>query len=175
MDHHHHPSQNPSETSSVTGLKDPVCGMSVTEQSFYQSSHGGITYFFCSARCQTTFAANPSRYVTQQAGTNHQCCHTHQDQRDPSPDQPGTESVGGAIYTCPMHPEIRQSHSGSCPKCGMALEPLLPDLDDEDNPELRDFNRRFWWTLPLTVVVATLAMFGHQFHWFDALTQTWIN
>jgi len=57
-------------------------------------------------------------------------------------------------YICPMHPEIQQDHSGTCPKCGMALEPQLPELDDYDNPELTDFQRRFWWTLPLTAAVA---------------------
>ncbi|NPY25454.1 heavy metal-binding domain-containing protein, partial [Pseudomonas aeruginosa] len=62
-----------------------------------------------------------------------------------------------------MHPEIRQDHPGTCPKCGMTLEPLLPDLDD-DNPELRDFSRRFWWTLPLTLVVLALAMLGERLH-----------
>ena len=79
-----------------------------------------------------------------------------------------------AVYTCPMHPEIRQDHPGSCPKCGMALEPLMPSLED-DNPELRDFTRRFWWTLPFTVVVTVLAMFGHQLGWFSMKTQTWIE
>ncbi|MGK9797824.1 heavy metal-binding domain-containing protein, partial [Salmonella enterica subsp. enterica] len=64
----------------------------------------------------------------------------------------------GTIYTCPMHPEIRQDHPGNCPKCGMALEPLLPDLDETENPELVDFRHRFWWTLPLTVVTTVLAM-----------------
>jgi Cu+-exporting ATPase len=81
----------------------------------------------------------------------------------------------GAIYTCPMHPEIRQDHPGNCPKCGMTLEPVIPDLDEEENPELRDFNRRFWWTLPLTIVVTVLAMFGHQLGWFEVRTQTWIE
>jgi Cu+-exporting ATPase len=64
-------------------------------------------------------------------------------------------------YTCPMHPEIRQDHPGNCPKCGMALEPVMPALDEGENPELVDFRRRFWWTLPLTIVVTVLAMFGH--------------
>jgi len=80
----------------------------------------------------------------------------------------------GTLYTCPMHPEIRQDHPGTCPKCGMALEPLLPALDDE-NPELRDFQRRFWWTLPLSVVVLVLAMFGHQWHLMDMRTQSWVE
>ncbi|RQS25855.1 heavy metal-binding domain-containing protein, partial [Burkholderia sp. Bp8990] len=66
----------------------------------------------------------------------------------------------GTIYTCPMHPEIRQDHPGQCPKCGMTLEPILPSVDEGENPELVDFRRRFWWTLPLTAIVFVLAMFG---------------
>src|SRR3990167_268649 len=85
------------------------------------------------------------------------------------------KSGGETIYTCPMHPEIRQDHPGNCPKCGMTLEPLLPELEEDGNPELRDFQRRFWWTLPLTIAVTILAMFGHKLHWFDARTQTWIE
>ena len=81
----------------------------------------------------------------------------------------------GTVYTCPMHPEIRQDHPGNCPKCGMSLEPVMPELDAEENPELVDFQRRFWWTLPLTVVVAVLAMFGHNQGWFDMATQSWIE
>ena len=73
-----------------------------------------------------------------------------------------------------MHPEIRQDHPGTCPKCGMTLEPLLPDLDD-DNPELRDFSRRFWWTLPLTLVVLALAMLGERLHLMDMATQSWVE
>jgi Cu+-exporting ATPase len=74
-----------------------------------------------------------------------------------------------------MHPEIRQDHPGNCPKCGMSLEPLIPELTEEANPELVDFQRRFWWTLPLTVVVTFLAMFGHQLGWFDMAVQSWIE
>ena len=73
-----------------------------------------------------------------------------------------------------MHPEVRQDHPGHCPKCGMTLEPLLPDLDD-DNPELRDMLRRFWWTLPLTAVVFVLAMFGHDLGLMDMATQSWVE
>jgi P-type Cu+ transporter len=83
--------------------------------------------------------------------------------------------TGQALYTCPMHPEIRQDHAGSCPKCGMALEPVQPSLDDDENPELVDFTRRFWWTLPLTIVVTVLAMLGHRLQWFDMATQSWIE
>ena len=81
----------------------------------------------------------------------------------------------GTIYTCPMHPEIRQDHPGNCPKCGMALEPEMPQLDDEDHSELKEFRRRFWWTLPLTIAVFVLAMFGHRLGWMAPTTQTWIE
>ncbi|MBC7469421.1 MAG: copper-translocating P-type ATPase [Ramlibacter sp.] len=74
-----------------------------------------------------------------------------------------------------MHPEIRQDHPGACPKCGMALEPELPSLDDADSPELVDFRRRFFWTLPLTVIVTFLAMAGHRLRWFEMATQSWIE
>ncbi|OJY88083.1 MAG: copper-translocating P-type ATPase [Lysobacterales bacterium 63-13] len=74
-----------------------------------------------------------------------------------------------------MHPEIRQTGPGSCPICGMALEPEMPRLDEEENPELRDFSRRFWWTLPLSVSVLVLAMFGHYLLWMSTTTRTWLE
>ncbi len=83
--------------------------------------------------------------------------------------------AAGTIYTCPMHPEVRQDHPGSCPKCGMTLEPVMPSLDDEEDPELRDFQRRFWWTLPLTVVVTFLAMAGHRVPGLAIGVQTWLE
>ncbi len=79
------------------------------------------------------------------------------------------------VYTCPMHPEIRQDHGGACPKCGMALEPTMPSLDEDEAPELIDFKRRFAWTLPLTIIVTFLAMFGHRTQWFTMSTQSWIE
>ncbi|MCO5054954.1 copper-translocating P-type ATPase [Thermomonas sp.] len=88
--------------------------------------------------------------------------------------QPPQEAPAGTTYTCPMHPEIRQDHPGNCPICGMTLEPVIP-LDEEDNSELIDFQRRFWWTLPFTAVVTILAMFGHRLGWFDMRTQTWVE
>ena len=87
----------------------------------------------------------------------------------------GPAPTAGTVYTCPMHPEIRQDHPGSCPKCGMTLEPVLPALGDEANPELVDFTHRFWWTLPFTVVVTVLAMAGHSFGWFHGGTQNWVE
>ncbi len=74
-----------------------------------------------------------------------------------------------------MHPEIRQPHPGNCPKCGMTLEPVMPEAEEQDNPELADFQRRFWATLPLTVVVTVLAMAGHRLGWFDMAVQSWIE
>ncbi len=74
-----------------------------------------------------------------------------------------------------MHPEVRQSRPGSCPKCGMTLELVMPTLADDENPELADFTRRFWWTLPLTIVVTVLAMAGHRLQWFEMATQSWIE
>ncbi|WP_295542376.1 copper-translocating P-type ATPase [uncultured Pseudacidovorax sp.] len=82
--------------------------------------------------------------------------------------------VSGQEYVCPMHPEVRQDHPGHCPKCGMALEPLVP-LEAEDHSELQDFQRRFWWTLPLTVAVAALAMFGHGLGLLDMARQSWVE
>ena len=100
--------------------------------------------------------------------------HHQPNSHDPATAQPPAD-VSGTIYTCPMHPEIRQDHPGTCPKCGMALELLLPDLDDDDNPELRDFSRRFWWTLPLTLVVLILAMFGEHLQLMDMTQQSWVE
>jgi Cu+-exporting ATPase len=100
--------------------------------------------------------------------------HAHHRHAGPAPAAPAPIEAG-TVYTCPMHPEIRQDHPGNCPKCGMTLEPVLPTLSDEENPELADFKRRFWWTLPLTVAVTVLAMFGHRLGWFDMARQSWIE
>ena len=81
-----------------------------------------------------------------------------------------------AEWTCPMHPEVVSDTPGTCPKCGMALEPKLPSLDvAEENPELKDFRQRFWWTLPLTIVVTWLAMFGHGLRLMPVQTQSWVE
>lgn len=85
------------------------------------------------------------------------------------------EPAPGTVYTCPMHPQIRRNAPGNCPICGMALEPLLPSADDDENPELRDFTQRFWWTLPLTVVVALLAMAGDRIAALAPTTRSWLE
>ena len=144
------------------GLTDPVCGMAVRTDAVNTLVHDGRPYFFCSAGCQTKFAADPQAYLGKQAAP-------------PAPDRPAPTVAEAAIYTCPMHPEIRQARPGDCPKCGMTLEPLLPTLDDEENSELVSFQHRFWWTLPLTVVVTVLAMFGHRLGWFEMATQSGIE
>jgi len=142
-------------------LKDPVCDMTVTDKAEHRLEHAGHLYYFCSAKCQGKFAADPLHYVMAARTV------------EALPTKP--DAIKGAIYTCPMHPEVRQDHPGNCPKCGMTLEPEMPKLDDDDNPELRDFQSRFWWTLPLTAAVFVLAMFGHRLQWMDMTTQSWVE
>ncbi|HEY9280638.1 MAG TPA: heavy metal-binding domain-containing protein, partial [Eoetvoesiella sp.] len=125
------------------------------------------------ARISAEFASHSQRRFFTMAHNKPEHSHKHRVKQPDSGSQL-VDPVYGTIYTCPMHPEIRQDHPGSCPKCGMALEPLMPSLE-EDNPELKDFTRRFWWTLPFTVIVAVLAMFGHQLGWFSMTAQTWIE
>ena len=146
----------------VASLKDPVCGMTVTDRSPHVLEQAGAPVYFCSAGCKAKFAANPAQYLTAPvaAGTP-----------APVPEPP----VAGTVYTCPMHPEVRQDHPGACPKCGMALEPEMPTLDEGESPELTDFKRRFIWTLPLTIVVTVLAMAGHRLNLFEMATQSWIE
>ncbi|WP_031256572.1 heavy metal translocating P-type ATPase [Curvibacter lanceolatus] len=184
MTHQHHVEQG---ERSDDALHDPVCGMPVTATSSHLQSYEGRTYYFCSAHCHSKFTEDPARYVhpgPSEAVHTHEHAHHHHETGDAAcldhaPSGAATEvdvaPVKGALYTCPMHPEIRQDHPGNCPKCGMTLEPLLPELEEDDNPELRDFRHRFWWTLPLTSAVFVLAMFGHQLNWFDMSVQSWIE
>lgn len=152
-DHSHH-----EHSSDENSLKDPVCGMTVTSQSKHSYSLKNIAYYFCSNGCKEKFIGAPSKYLD--GGLK---------------DSESPASVAGTIYTCPMHPQIRQNQPGNCPICGMSLEPLLPELEEEENPELVDFQRRFWWTLPLTTVVTVLAMFGHKLNLLESQTQTWVE
>ena len=143
----------------VESLKDPVCGMDVTRQSAHHLEHGGRPVYFCSEKCKSKFAQAPETYLTERAAA---------EPREAA-------QAPGTIYTRPMHPEIRQDHPGDCPKCGMTLEPEMPALGDDDNPQLADFTRRFWWTLPFSVVVMVLAMAGHRLALFHGDTQNWIE
>ncbi|WP_429540257.1 copper-transporting P-type ATPase [Pseudomonas fluorescens] len=88
---------------------------------------------------------------------------------------PAAHLSATAEYTCPMHPEVRQTGPGTCPKCGMTLEPVIPELEEDENPELKSFTRRFWWTLPLTVIVTVLAMSSHVLMLFHGSLQNWIE
>ena len=148
-------------------LKDPVCGMTVTPQSPHMLQHEGKPIYFCSAGCKGKFAANPAKYPFATFDAAMPAL---------APTPAMFEPVAaGAIYTCPMHPEVRQDKPGACPKCGMALEPEMPTLDEGESPELTDFKRRFIWTLPLTIVVTVLAMVGHRLQLFEMATQSWIE
>lgn len=162
-------------------LIDPVCGMKVSGDSVHSAVHEGERFYFCSARCQQRFAANPAAFLKLKS-SHHQ--HEHRDHDQPRQSErqhevnaanASSDAPAAAIYTCPMHPEVRQAGPGTCPKCGMALEPLMPELGEEDNPELRDFTRRFWMTLPLTLIVTILGMFGHRLGWMGMETQTWVE
>jgi P-type Cu+ transporter len=155
-DHGHHDHQA-HESSAV---RDPVCGMTVnSETSKHRFDNNGKTFHFCSAGCRTKFAADPLAYL----------------EKDKRPKAAVPE---GTIYTCPMHPEIRQVGPGSCPICGMALEPDVVSLDAPPNPELADMTRRFWVGLVLALPAVVLEMGGHLVGghgWVDPTLSNWIQ
>lgn len=141
-------------------VKDPVCGMSVDPQTTeYRAEYKGSTYFFCCDGCQSMFVADPEKYLSSEKSSE--------------PDVPE-----GTIYTCPMHPQIRQIGPGSCPICGMALEPLVATGEEGPNPELIDMTRRFWVGLALAAPVFLLEMAGHIFDisgFISQQTSNWIQ
>ena len=125
------------------GIRDPVCGMAVEPATGeYSSGHGDHTHYFCSKRCRERFEAEPARYLT------------------PAAPAPSHGTGAGELWTCPMHPQIHRAGPGSCPICGMALEPMTPAGGNTPNPELRDMTRRFWVCLGLSVPLLALAMAG---------------
>ncbi|MGB7257897.1 MAG: heavy metal translocating P-type ATPase [Pseudolabrys sp.] len=146
--HHHH------ETSG--SAVDPVCGMTVNPHTAkHRADYRGHPYYFCSAGCRAKFVADPQKYLGKRT--------------------PETV-VEGAIYTCPMHPEIQQQGPGSCPICGMALEPEMPTAEAGPNPELADMTRRFWIGLALAVPVIALDMSAHVgVHWIEPALSNWIQ
>ena len=166
MDHRHHHAHGGHSHAGCCGgahdkpaaaAKDPVCGMSVDlQKTSHRFEHRGQTYYFCCAGCLSKFADDPQRYLEPKA---------------PEP------IVAGAIYTCPMHPEVRQRGPGSCPICGMALEPETASLDDGPNPELVDMTRRFWIGLVLTLPIFVLEMGQHVLglHLLGAPLSGWVQ
>src|SRR3954463_4721292 len=129
---------------------DPVCGMKVKVASgTHTTQHAGHTHYFCSARCQAKFTAEPARYLAPKPAET------------AGPALP--PAAPGTTYTCPMHPEIRQPGPGSCPICGMALEPEEVTLDKGPNHELADMTRRLWIGGALALPVVILDMGGHVF------------
>jgi P-type Cu+ transporter len=140
---------------------DPVCGMTVNpDTSKHRFDHDGTVSHFCSAACRSKFAADPAKYLDKRAAA------------------PIAQVPEGTTYTCPMHPEIRQSGPGSCPICGMALEPEVASLDAGPNPELADMTRRFWIGALLSLPTVVLEMGGHLVGghgWVDATLSNWIQ
>jgi P-type Cu+ transporter len=137
------PSPAQPQVTAASAVVDPVCGMTVDPQTAaHKLEHGGQTYYFCSDSCRAKFAKDPDRYLAIKPTAT-------------------TAPADGAIYTCPMHPQIRQVGPGPCPICGMALEPEVATEAAGPNPELADMTRRFWIALVLTVPVFVLEMGNH--------------
>jgi Cu+-exporting ATPase len=136
---------------------DPVCGMSVNPHTTpHRHTYQGRPYYFCSNGCRTKFAADPARYLSPAAAA-------------------ALGVAAGTIYTCPMHPQIRQIGPGSCPICGMALEPEVASADSAPNPELVDMTRRLWIGLVLSLPVVALEMGGHLVDLHGVVSQSTSN
>ena len=149
--HEHH------TQSGASAFIDPVCGMSVDPDTELKTDFQQQTYYFCNPSCLDKFKADPEFYLI------------------PPDQRPVPEGAADMDYTCPMDPEIVQKGPGTCPICGMALEPMQPTLDDGPNPELVDFSHRFWVTLPLTLIVFVLAMGSHIHSFISPHIQPWIE
>ncbi len=156
-DHHGHSCCSAKPKVDAHAVTDPVCGMSVDPATTpHHAEHQGDAFHFCSAGCRTKFTADPQKYLSK-------------DRAEDPPAPPGT------IYTCPMHPEIRQVGPGSCPICGMALEPETITADSGPNPELADMTRRFWVAVALSLPVFALEMGGHLFNLHHYVPGQWSN
>ncbi len=165
-EHAHELDARPAGTAgSGASARDPVCGMNVdTAAAKHHTNHEGIAYYFCCAGCRDKFLADPAKYLTGEVASSHQAHGSHDGHGGHGSHHghgtPTMEPLApGTIWTCPMHPEIRQDKPGACPKCGMALEPLhatspIPVV----NPELAVMRRRFWVTVPISAVLLADAM-----------------
>jgi P-type Cu+ transporter len=157
--HDHHPHALDGDASALRERqRDPVCGMLVDPRTTpYRQQHAGRPYFFCSAGCRSKFLDNPTKYLARSEMTA-------------PPAAPE-----GTIYTCPMHPQIRQVGPGFCPICGMALEPDLVTATSGPNPDLADMIRRFWLGLVLALPVVILEMGGHFANLHMIVGPKWSN
>ncbi len=128
----------------MDSTKDPVCGMDVSQETKHRHTYANKEYLFCSTNCLNKFQAQPEQYTDSGSSSN----------------QSSTSEISSSvIYTCPMHPEIEQPTQGSCPKCGMALEPRnVAITETEENPEMLDMTRRFWFSVVLGLPVFIIAM-----------------
>jgi Cu+-exporting ATPase len=156
-EHHAHSHATADVSGHGTVVTDPVCGMKVdTRTAAHRYELDGTPYYFCSARCLEKFRADPDPYLNP--------AHT-----DPAVQHPAMgalpEAAEGTTWTCPMHPEIRRDGPGSCPICGMALEPLEPVAEEGPNPELIDMSRRFWVSLALSVPLLAITMGAELLGW----------
>ena len=172
---------------------DPVCDMRVDAKTPYRYTFEGREVHFCSERCRERFIAAPTQYVkkadTQPSQATPPARHDHSHhatgsevsrirERVGAPPAKARSDAGGGpvtMYTCPMHPQIRRPTPGNCPICGMALEPEMPTLEEESNPELEDFTRRFWWTLPLSIIGVAIAMGGHRYLPLAPTAMSWLE
>jgi Cu+-exporting ATPase len=151
---------------SVKTSIDPVCGMTVEATSPHRAEHEGHHFGFCSAGCRTKFVNDPKSYLAGTSKAHQLGEHPTNEHQLATPAKaaarPEREAPAGTIYTCPMHPEIRQIGPGHCPKCGMALEPLMP-TEETDDSEIRSVRRRFRIALMLGIPVVLIAMVPHLF------------
>jgi Cu+-exporting ATPase len=141
-DHHDHANHVVPPEDTEAKVKDVVCGMNVTAGKAKGGSavHEGHEYWFCNPKCREKFVADPLKYLA------------------PVAPKSVTQEEAGRTYTCPMHPEVRQQGPGTCPKCGMALEPEIPTAEEGPNHELLDMTRRFWISASLAIPLLVLAM-----------------
>lgn len=145
--------------------RDPVCGMDVSTDSVLRSEYNGTAYYFCSERCQQKFDRHPAGVLAARAGQDaettdgHSCCHGGDHVGSKLTHGSTDDAAEGAVYTCPMHPEVEQVGPGSCPICGMDLEPKFVDVaDDSDEQQFADMKRRLWVGVVLSVPLLVLAM-----------------
>ena len=156
----HQTSHTPSQAGVPAPSIDPVCGMTVGADTPHRLTHDATEYRFCSASCTAKFQAAPAKYLEghDKPGPSQRPAPIPRQARDGLSLSKANAQRPGASYTCPMHPEIVRDAPGSCPKCGMALEPRTVTAEEEENPELVDMTRRFWVSLVLTVPLLLVAM-----------------